>query len=52
MEVPSGALALGVPAKIREGAANPKEIDHAVDHYVENLKWYRGPQGLRRLDRG
>jgi carbonic anhydrase/acetyltransferase-like protein (isoleucine patch superfamily) len=52
MEVPSGGLALGVPAKVREGAANPREIDHAVDHYVENLKWYRGPQGLRRLDMG
>jgi carbonic anhydrase/acetyltransferase-like protein (isoleucine patch superfamily) len=50
MEVPSGALALGIPASIRAGAANAKEIDHAVDHYVENLKWYR--RGLRRLDRG
>src|SRR4051812_25624359 len=50
MEVPSGALALGVPAKIREGAADAKEIDRAVGHYVENLKRYR--EGQRRIDRG
>ena len=50
MEVPSGALALGVPAKIKEGAANPKEVDHAIDFYVANLHRFR--KGLRRLDRG
>src|SRR3954470_7842214 len=50
MEVPSGALALGVPAKIREGAASAKEIDYAVDHYIQNCKWYK--TDLRRLDRG
>ena len=49
MEVPSGALALGVPAKIREGAANPKEIEHAIDFYVENARKYKKEQ--RRLDR-
>jgi carbonic anhydrase/acetyltransferase-like protein (isoleucine patch superfamily) len=50
MEVPSGALALGVPAKIREGAARAAEIDHAVQHYMENARWYK--KDLRRLDRG
>ena len=49
MEVPSGALALGVPAKMRGGAANAKEIDHAVGFYVENARKYKKEQ--RRLDR-
>ena len=49
VEVPSGALALGVPAKIREGAANAKEIDHAVGFYMENARTYKKEQ--RRLDR-
>ena len=50
MEVPSRGLALGVPAKVREGAADSREIDHAVDFYVDNARRYR--KGLRRLDRG
>jgi carbonic anhydrase/acetyltransferase-like protein (isoleucine patch superfamily) len=50
MEVPSGALALGVPAKIREGAAKREEIDYAVAHYVDNGQWYR--KDMRRIDHG
>jgi carbonic anhydrase/acetyltransferase-like protein (isoleucine patch superfamily) len=50
MEVPSGALALGVPAKIREGAAKREEITYASQHYVENGRWYR--KELHRIDRG
>jgi carbonic anhydrase/acetyltransferase-like protein (isoleucine patch superfamily) len=47
-EVPSGALALGVPAKIREGAANAESIAHAVEVYIANGARYA--KGLRRLD--
>ena len=47
MEVPSGSLALGVPAKIREGAAKREEIDRAIVHYTEAARRYRGE--LRRL---
>jgi carbonic anhydrase/acetyltransferase-like protein (isoleucine patch superfamily) len=46
--VPAGAMALGVPAKIREGAANPMGIVMAAEHYVENGKYFRAE--LRRLD--
>ncbi|OHV40691.1 gamma carbonic anhydrase family protein [Pseudofrankia sp. EUN1h] len=46
--VPPGAMALGVPAKIREGAANPDGIAIAAEHYVENGKRFR--EELRRLD--
>lgn len=48
MEVPSGALALGVPAKIREGAANQASILDGVATYVERTRHYR--DALRRLD--
>jgi carbonic anhydrase/acetyltransferase-like protein (isoleucine patch superfamily) len=46
--VPPGAMALGVPAKIREGAANPAGILQGAEHYVENGKRFR--EELRRLD--
>jgi carbonic anhydrase/acetyltransferase-like protein (isoleucine patch superfamily) len=46
--VPPGAMALGVPAKIREGAANPAGILLGAEHYVENGKRFR--EELRRLD--
>lgn len=46
-EVPSGALALGVPATIKPGRADPTLIEQAVRMYVHNVEWYRE---LRRLD--
>jgi carbonic anhydrase/acetyltransferase-like protein (isoleucine patch superfamily) len=39
--VPAGALALGVPAKIREGAADPEQNLHDAAHYVERGRKYR-----------
>jgi carbonic anhydrase/acetyltransferase-like protein (isoleucine patch superfamily) len=48
MEVPAGALALGVPAKIRPGAAKPEMITDAVGKYVDRAVQYRSQ--LRRLD--
>jgi len=48
MVVPAGAMALGIPAKIREGAANPDEIMMGMLSYVERSKRYR--TDLRRLD--
>lgn len=47
-ELPSGGLALGVPAKVREGKADPELISYAVGQYVERAKQYRSQ--LRRLD--
>lgn len=47
-EVPAGALARGVPAKIIEGAADSALLDHAVRTYVHNAHWYAAD--LRRLD--
>lgn len=46
-EVPSGALALGVPAAIRPGRADPAAIRHAMETYVHNVEWY---QEMRRID--
>ena len=48
MEVPSGALALGVPAKLRLNAVAPDHASDGVAMYVENAARYR--TGLRRLD--
>ena len=48
MVVPAGAMALGIPAKIKEGAADPEMISLAKDSYVARSKRY--PQDLRRLD--
>lgn len=47
-EVPAGAMALGVPAKIRPDAVHPAAIAEAVRRYVENIDRYKS--GLRRLD--
>ena len=47
MEVPTGAMALGVPARLREGAVTPGQFDEAVALYVERGRRYR--QELRRL---
>lgn len=46
--VPAGALAIGVPAKIRENGANPEVIAHSVQMYIANAKWYAND--LRRID--
>jgi carbonic anhydrase/acetyltransferase-like protein (isoleucine patch superfamily) len=48
MVVPAGAMALGVPARIKEGAANPEMIARAKTAYVQNCDRYR--RELRRLD--
>jgi carbonic anhydrase/acetyltransferase-like protein (isoleucine patch superfamily) len=51
MEVPSGAQAIGVPAKVRpgqsDGAAQAAAIAEAVRKYVENGARYR--TGLRQI---
>jgi carbonic anhydrase/acetyltransferase-like protein (isoleucine patch superfamily) len=47
-EVPAGAVALGVPAKIREGAANPELITDGVKNYLARTR--RFPAELRRID--
>lgn len=47
-EVPSRAMALGVPCRIREGAVADGAYQYAVDKYVANGHWYRAE--LRRLD--
>ena len=41
MEVPAGAMALGVPAKLREGAVRPEQISHPANEYVRNWARYR-----------
>ena len=48
MEVPSDAMALGVPAKLRLDAVEPGMIAGMSNDYVENGRRYR--KGLRRLD--
>jgi carbonic anhydrase/acetyltransferase-like protein (isoleucine patch superfamily) len=48
MEVPAGAMALGVPAKLREGAVDPAQITYPAQEYVRNWERYRAE--LRRLD--
>lgn len=48
VEVPSGAMALGVPAKMRLDVVDPARIEHGVHVYVENGRRYR--EQLRRLD--
>jgi carbonic anhydrase/acetyltransferase-like protein (isoleucine patch superfamily) len=48
-EVPSRAMALGVPARIRLDAVGSEAFRSSVDTYVANASWYR--QEMRRLDR-
>lgn len=47
-EVPSGAMALGIPAAIKQGAVVRGQFAGAVALYVANGKRYR--EELRRLD--
>ena len=42
------AMALGVPAKLREGAVRPEQISHPANEYVRNWARYRAE--LRRID--
>jgi carbonic anhydrase/acetyltransferase-like protein (isoleucine patch superfamily) len=46
--VPPGAMALGVPAKMRENAVNPDAIVMPMQSYVARASLYR--DALRRLD--
>jgi carbonic anhydrase/acetyltransferase-like protein (isoleucine patch superfamily) len=48
MEVPPGAMALGIPAKLRLDAAPAEDIAHGAASYVERGKLFRAE--LRRLD--
>lgn len=48
MEVPSGAMALGIPATIKEGAVTPGSIEEAKQSYVRRVARYR--TDMRRLD--
>ncbi|HWE65713.1 MAG TPA: gamma carbonic anhydrase family protein [Acidimicrobiales bacterium] len=47
-QIPPGALAIGVPAKIREGQSNLELIKLSAREYVANGK--RFSRSLRRLD--
>lgn len=47
-EVPSRAMALGIPARIKPDAVKPGDFDDAVAVYVHNAHWYNAD--LRRLD--
>jgi len=48
MEVPSGAVALGVPATLRLDAVKLENIEVSVASYVKRATLFR--EGLRRLD--
>jgi carbonic anhydrase/acetyltransferase-like protein (isoleucine patch superfamily) len=48
MVVPPGALAMGIPAKIREGAADAEELARSSASYVDRARRFRAE--LRRLD--
>jgi carbonic anhydrase/acetyltransferase-like protein (isoleucine patch superfamily) len=48
MEIPAHTMALGVPAKLREGKVDPDMISVACESYVARAKRFR--QDLRRMD--
>jgi carbonic anhydrase/acetyltransferase-like protein (isoleucine patch superfamily) len=48
MVIPAGAMALGIPAKVREGGANLEMIRLSANEYVGNGHRYR--RELRRID--
>jgi carbonic anhydrase/acetyltransferase-like protein (isoleucine patch superfamily) len=48
MEVPSGAMALGVPAKLREDAVRGNQVTHPAQEYQRN--WARYRSEMRRID--
>jgi carbonic anhydrase/acetyltransferase-like protein (isoleucine patch superfamily) len=47
-EVPTGAMALGIPAVIKLGVVTPASVDDGVAVYIANGHRYR--QDLRRID--
>lgn len=47
MQVPPRAMALGVPARIRQDAVDPGPLAYAVESYVDRARLYR--HQLRRL---
>lgn len=47
MEVPSGAMALGIPAKLREGVVAPGSFEGSAELYIANGRRYRDT--LRRI---
>lgn len=46
--VPPGAMAIGIPARVREGAADSDEIDRGTQAYIDRARSYR--TDLRRID--
>ena len=48
MEVPTGSMALGIPAKIRPNTVVPEMISLGAESYLERARTY--PKLLRRLD--
>lgn len=46
--VPAGALAVGVPCAIKEGASKRDDIEDSVREYIDRVKRYKA--GLHRLD--
>lgn len=47
-EVPSGSMALGIPARIRPDCVTPEMISFAAQNYVDNTKLFKAE--LRRID--
>ena len=47
-EVPSGAIAVGTPASIKENRARPEDIAMGSEEYVRRGAQYR--RELRRID--
>jgi len=47
-EIPSYAMAIGVPAKIKPDVVKPGDFDDSVRVYVHNAHWYNAD--LRRID--
>jgi carbonic anhydrase/acetyltransferase-like protein (isoleucine patch superfamily) len=48
MDVPSRAMALGVPAKIRPDSVNPQDIIEQAAGYVANAEYHKAR--TRRID--
>lgn len=48
VEVPSGAMALGIPAKIRPDSVRPGMIEEGVAAYNERAQFFKN--NLRRID--
>lgn len=46
--VPAGALAVGVPARIKEGKADPEVLAYSIKAYTRNAVTY--PKEMRRID--